>query len=165
MDDTPRRLYLRVIVKLLSLIALLSFVYILISGGEGEEESPSALALLQVDLQTLSSAQPQRLEWIGGPLQLLRMGEQLYLYRDRGGSLGCPLAWHPPGNHAPPMQPWPGGYRDQCTSTWYHFDGHALPGQSHQQGLEPIPYRLLTTNLLQIGVSGDNAAPANSPAH
>lgn len=165
MHDTARRLYLRVTLKLLTLIALLAFGYVLFSGGERTAETPPPRAPLQVRLETVQPGQPQRLEWAGGPLQLLRMGGRLYLYQDRGGSLGCPLAWQPPGSTAAPRQPWPGGFRDQCNATWYLYDGSVLPDQGSRDNLQAVPYRLRGGNLLEVGLSGDNAAPATSPAN
>lgn len=163
MPDSPRRLILRLTLKLLSLIALLFTVYILFSGDDNEVASLPVIAPLLVELNSLQPAQAQRLEWTGGTLQLLRMAdnEPFYLFYDRGGSLNCPLSWQPPGVSQAPQQPWPGGFRDQCSSVWYQYDGQVLPGQATRQNLQSPPYHLRSGYLLEIGVNGDNAVPAN----
>lgn len=162
--DTPQRLLLRVALKLLSLTALLFLLYALFN-SVGEERKPApSVQTLHIDLATLKRGTPQRIEWAGGPLQLLRMEDDgpLYLFRDRGGNLGCPLVWQPPGNKEAAQQPWPGGFRDQCSATWYRYDGTVLPNQGMEQNLQGPPHHRLPGNLLEIGVNGDNAAPAVS---
>lgn len=163
MVDPARRLLLRVSVKLFGLAALLGTVYILFSGGDESTTPAPAIAPLLIELNTLQPAQAQRLIWAGGNLQLLRMSndETPYLFRDRGGNLNCPLSWHPPGAPQPPNQPWPGGFRDQCSNVWYHYDGQVLPGQASSRGLQAVPYRLRDGHLLVTDGSGDNATPAN----
>jgi hypothetical protein len=162
MADTSRRLILRVTIKLLSLTALVFTGYILFSGDEGEARGPTTAPLL-IELNTLHPAQAQRLEWADGPLQLLRMADNAppFIFYDRGGSLNCPLSWQSHKSPLAPHQPWPGGFRDQCSGVWYRYDGQVLPGQGTDQNLQAPPYRLLNGHLLQIGVSGDNASPAN----
>jgi Rieske Fe-S protein len=167
MPEPSRRLILRVILKLFGLTALLFIVYILFSGDDEQATPATTLPPLLVDLNTLQPAQPQRLEWAGGPLQLLRIADNApsYLFYDRGGKLGCPLSWQPPGTAQAPQQPWPGGFRDQCNSVWYLYDGKVLPEQASEQNLQSPPYRIIEGDLLEIGVNGDNAAPANSPVN
>ncbi len=165
MSEPSRRLVLRVTLKLFGLTALLFIVYILFSADdEGEAPAPTLVPLL-LELDTLQPAQPQRLEWAGGPLQLLRMTDKAppRVFYDRGGKLGCPLSWQPPGTAAAPQQPWPGGFRDQCNSVWYRYDGKVLPEQATGQNLQTPPYRITQGDLLEIGVNGDNAAPATPP--
>jgi Rieske Fe-S protein len=161
MQDSPRRLLLRVTLKLLSLTALLIIAYALLSGDEGEEAEPRPQPPLQIELNSLKAGSVQRIEWAGGPLQLLRLeGDETFrLFYDRGGNLGCPLAWQAPGSTHAPQQPWPGGFRDQCSGSWYRYDGTVLPDQEVSQNLQSPPHRLLDGHLLQIGVNGDNAAP------
>jgi len=86
---------------------------------------------------------------------------QLFLAFDRGTDMGCPLNWVPAGNREAPLQPWPGGFRDNCRGSWYDAAGRVFKGQEAQRNLDIPPYRLLEGGLLEIGVSGDNAAPAN----
>ena len=163
MPDTSRRLILRVIIKLLSLTALIITGYVFFSSYDEKTTSSTGIVPLRIELNTLQLAQPQRLEWAGGPLQLIRMSNnaQLYLFYDRGGNLNCPLSWQPPKSSQAPHQPWPGGFRDQCSGVWYRYDGQVLPGQRTEQNLQAPPYRLINRHLLEIGVNGDNAAPAN----
>lgn len=165
MSEPSRRLILRVTLKLFGLTALLFIVYILFSGDDEQATPATTLTPLRVELNTLHPAQAQRHEWAGGPLQLLRMSDNSppHIFYDRGGKLGCPLRWQPPGTPQAPQQPWPGGFRDQCNSVWYHYDGKVLPQQASEQDLKSPPYRIIEGHLLEIGVNGDNAAPANSP--
>lgn len=163
MDDTTRRLLLRATLKLLTLFALVAVVALFI-GGDGDRAPPNrqTSAVLTVELGTIRRDQPQRLEWRGRTLHLLwlEQEESPRLFLDRGGNLNCPLSWQPPGTGQAPQRPWPGGFRDQCSGTWYHFDGTVLPGQATTQDLQAVPYRILDGHLLQIGGNGDNAAPA-----
>ncbi len=163
MPDSNRRLVLRLTLKFLTLTALLFFGYILFSAiGEGDQAAPT-IAPMRIELTQLATGQPQRLTWAGGPLQLLRLAEEPrpLLFFDRGGKLGCPLSWQPPGNSQAPQQPWPGGFRDQCDGVWYRYDGTVLPGQAVDRDLDSPPHRLQDDHLLLIGGNGDNAPPAN----
>lgn len=163
MSDTPRRLLLRLTLKLLTLTALLTLGYLLLSASSDGEKIPRQSATLRIDLATVPLSRPQRTDWEGGTLQLLRMVPEgtAYLFYDRGGDLGCPLAWYPAKNREAPQQPWPGGFRDQCSGVWYHYDGHPVEEGSSRSPLQGPPYRLLPGNLLEVGISGDNAAPAS----
>jgi hypothetical protein len=163
MPASQHRLILRAGVKLLTLTALLATTYILFSGGDKGTTATPAIAPLLVELKTLQPAQPQRLAWAGGTLQLLRMNVNTppYLFRDQGGSLNCPLSWHPPGAPSAPIHPWPGGFRDQCSNVWYRYDGQVLPGQANSRGLQTVPYQLQDGDLLVTGGNRDNAATAN----
>ncbi|MCW8919240.1 MAG: hypothetical protein OQL08_10545 [Gammaproteobacteria bacterium] len=163
MADPARRLLLRVSVKLFGLTALLGTAYILFSGDDEGATPATAIAPLLIELNTLQPAQAQRLTWAGGDLQLLRMRDDTppLLFRDRGGTLNCPLSWHPPGAPQAPQQPWPGGFRDQCSNVWYRYDGQVLPGQVSSRGLQAVPYRLQGGRLLVAGGNGDNATQTN----
>lgn len=86
---------------------------------------------------------------------------EIFIAFDRGTDMGCPLNWIPAGNHDAPLQPWPGGFRDNCRGSWYDAAGRVFKGQEAQRNLDIPPYRLLEGGLLEIGVSRDNAAPAN----
>ncbi len=165
MIDTPRRLILRVTLKLLTLTVLTVIAFTIVNNSGNNAEEDVAIPPLQLDLQTLQPSQAQRVEWAGGTLQLLRMAENgpIQLFFDRGGNLGCPLSWQAPGTNQAPQQPWPGGFRDQCSSIWYHQDGSVLPGQTITQNLSSPPFRVIDGHLLEVGVSGDNAAPATPP--
>ncbi len=165
MPEASRRLILRVILKLFGLTALLFVLYILFSGDdEPAAEAPTLLPLL-LELDTLQPAQPQRLEWAGGALQLLRMTDTAppRVFYDRGGNLGCPLSWQPPGTTTAPQQPWPGGFHDQCSRVWYRYDGEVLPNQASSQNLQGPANRIKQGHLLEIGINRDNAAPATPP--
>ncbi|MDH5785957.1 MAG: hypothetical protein OEZ16_10180 [Chromatiales bacterium] len=158
MADTPRRLVLRVTLKLLTLVAVAAVAITLLYGGEERDDSKPGLTL-QLSLNSLPVGTPQRVVWQEGPLQLLRTTtDVLYIFYDRGGHLGCPLSWQPPGHRNAPERPWGGGFRDQCSGTWYRIDGSVLPAQATNLPLTSPSY-LRDGDLLQIGVSGDNAAP------
>ena len=165
MREPSRRLVLRVILKLFGLTALLFIIYVLFSADDEQATPAATLPRLQIKLTTLQPTQPQRLEWAGGPLQLLRMADNTppYLFYDRGGNLGCPLSWQSPGTAQAPQQPWPGGFRDQCNSVWYLYNGKVLPQQANEQNLQSPPYRIIEGDLLEIGVNGDNGVPATPP--
>ena len=160
MQDSPRRLLLRVALKLLTFTALIIVAIALLNGRDNPESGPEKLPGLKLSLDAFSPDRAHRIDWQGGPLQLLytQAGEH-YLFYDRGGNLGCPLAWQPPGSNDAPLQPWPGGFRDQCSGTWYRLDGRVLPDQTGSGDLQSPPHRR-DGNLLQIGENGDNAAPA-----
>ncbi len=163
MTESPRRLVLRVSLKLFTLTALLFIVLMLLKVGNGDERTGVKFEPLKVSLDTVALGQPQRLDWAGGPLQLLRLRSDTppYLFFDRGGPLNCPLRWYPPNAPQAPQRPWPGGFRDQCSGTWYLYDGQPLAGEANTDNLQAPPYRLEKGNLLLIGVSGDNAPLAN----
>jgi len=108
------------------------------------------------DPGSLSAKQPAAMT---GPGRSLR--PDLFLAYDRGTDMGCPLNWIPAGDTTAPLQPWPGGLRDNCRGSWYDAAGRVFKGQEAQRNLDIPPYRLLEGGLLEIGVSGDNAAPAN----
>lgn len=73
MQDTPRRLLLRLGVKLMGLSALLLSVYILIASVSDNVGTPEPeTAPLQIDLAALNGATFSRIPWSGGNLLLLR---------------------------------------------------------------------------------------------
>ena len=158
MHDSPRRLILRLTLKLFALTALLLVALPLLRSCADEEARP-AIPALQVPLAEIPIGEAQRLTWQGGPLLLLRIDATAapLLFFDRGGPLNCPLRWYSPGAGDTPSHPWPGGFRDQCSDTWYRFDGHPVAEASAAPPLQSPPYYLDGGNLLQIGVSGDNA--------
>lgn len=84
----------------------------------------------------------------------------LFIAFDRGTDMGCPLEWIPPGNRQPPLQPWPGGFRDSCRGSWYDAAGRVFKGQQAGRNLDIPPYRFKSKDLLEIGASGDNPTPA-----
>jgi hypothetical protein len=164
MANPSRRLILRVSTKLFALTALLVTGYMLLTSGSNERATTTpAITPLLIDLNTLQPAAAHRLKWAGGTLQLLRMSanEPPYLFYDRGGNLNCPLRWQPPGAATAPRQPWAGGFSDQCSSVWYHYDGQVVAGQQGSRGLQAVPYQLHDGHLLVTGASGDNTSPAN----
>lgn len=196
MHDTPRRLFLRLAVKFLFLLAIIAFLYILFASSDEptrtESTHPPTLRL-----PITQSAQFQRIPWQGGNLLLLRRSEaelaqltrhdnqlldpdsissrqpanlhspgrsvrpELFVAFDRGTDLGCPLQWVAAGNApAAPLKPWPGGFRDSCGGSWYDAAGRVFKGQSATRNLD-IPAYKLVGELLEVGASGDNPAPAN----
>lgn len=158
MAESTRRLALRVALKLFSLIALLFLAYVLLNMGEEQQPSSRPLPATTLQLSSIPRDKAQRIEWQGGPLQLLMIKGGLYLFYDRGGSLNCPLVWQPPGTPNAPEASWAGGFRDQCSNTWYRYSGEVLPGQTSTNNLQSPPYRI-SGDLLEIGTNGDNAAP------
>lgn len=164
MANPSRRLILRVSTKLFALTALLVTGYMLLTSGTDDRTTTTpAITPLLIDLSTRQPATAHRLEWAGGTLQLLRMSANgaPYLFYDRGGNLNCPLRWQPPGTSAAPQQPWHGGFSDQCSGVWYHYDGKVVAGQGSNRDLQAVPYQLRDGHLLVTGASGDNASPAN----
>jgi ubiquinol-cytochrome c reductase iron-sulfur subunit len=196
MHDTPRRLFLRLAVKLLFLLGISAFIYILFasSGEQTRTEQPHPPTLR---LPITQSGQFQRIPWPGGNLLLLQRSEtelaqlnrhndrlldpdsisarqpanlpspgrslrpELFIAFDRGTDLGCPLQWVAAGTPpAAPLQPWPGGFRDTCSDSWYDAAGRVFKGQGATRNLDIPDYRL-DGELLEIGTSGDNPVPAN----
>ncbi len=85
---------------------------------------------------------------------------ELFIAFDRGTYLGCPLEWIPPGKRQAWLQPWPGGFRDSCSGSWYDAAGRVFKGQQAGRNLDIPSYRFLSKDLLEIGPSGDNPTPA-----
>ncbi len=171
MPDSSRRLFLRVGVKLMFLLAIAASGYVLFSPAERPETTPpEQLPPLRVKLTDIPPDTLQRLPRAGGNLILIRHSnpsdtperEGIYVAFDRGGGLGCPLQWIPPATRVDgaPLKPWPGGLRDSCDGSWYDATGHVFEGQSTTRDLVSPTYRLIG-ELLEIGTSGDNPAPAN----
>lgn len=161
MQDTPRRLFLRVGVKLLSLVAVGIVAYVLIVPVVEQTSRLKALpAPLRLPLTELEPTEFQRLPWQGGNLILVhRNAGEIYIAFDRGTGLGCPLQWFPPSSSLAdaPLQPWPGGLRDSCDGSWYDASGKVFEGQAATGDLQSPPYRI-TGELLEIGASSDNPA-------
>ena len=117
-----------------------------LTGREGRLEDP----------QSLRAQQPDALP---SPARSLR--PDIFLAYDRGTDMGCPLNWMPPGHRDAPLQPWPGGFRDNCRGSWYDAAGRVLRDQEAKRNLDIPPHRYSAENLLEVGGSGDNAAPVN----
>jgi ubiquinol-cytochrome c reductase iron-sulfur subunit len=81
-----------------------------------------------------------------------------FLAFDRGSDMGCPLRWVAAGAADAPLQPWPGGLRDNCRGSWYDAAGRVFRNQEAKRNLDIPPYRLLRENLLEVGINGDNPA-------
>ncbi len=74
MHDTPKRLFLRLAVKLLFLIAFAITIYVLFTATEKQAETePARLTTLRLPLTQVG--QFQRIPWQGGNLLLLRRSE------------------------------------------------------------------------------------------
>lgn len=170
MPDSSRRLFLRVGVKLMFLLAIAASGYVLFSPVETPETAPpERLPPLRVKLADIPPDTLQRLPWPGGNLILIRSNpsgsperDGVYVAYDRGSGLGCPLQWYPPATRVDgaPVKPWLGGLRDSCDGSWYDASGRVFEGQSATRDLASPAYRL-TGELLEIGTSSDNPAPAN----
>lgn len=186
-SDSPRRLLLRVTVKLMALFAGLAVAAVLFSpllddpAQQSDSPTPLRIPLSPVDSPSLS-----RHPWAGGNLILLQVPATsplnypaatqlqnpepsqpqrtrrtgLFLAYDRGTDMGCPMQWVAPGSAGTPLQPWPGGFRDTCRGSWYDAAGRVLRGQEAKRNLAIPPYRLIEPDLLEVGVNGDNSAPA-----
>lgn len=83
---------------------------------------------LRVRVAQLAAGQSQGIEWQRRRILLVRPGEApAYLaVLDYDPLYGCPLLWVAAGDNAPPIQPWPGGFRAICRDHWYNSDGKAL---------------------------------------
>lgn len=176
MSTEQRRLALRVTLKLMTLIALITVGAMLLDSiTEETTEAGRTLPTLEIEFSTLAPGEFRRIPWAAGNLLLLHRPAEtmsalaamspaaptppyLLLY-DRGGNLGCPLQWYPPGSNAPPIQPWMGGLRESCDGVWYDAAGRPYPGQQSERELTAPPYTLKGEGLLSVGASGDNAAP------
>ena len=72
--------------------------------------------------------------------------------------MACPLEWLAPGHRLPPVQPWPGGFREICRNHWFDAAGRSLSGPRSADLAIPA-HRWEGENLLILGESGDNRAP------
>ncbi len=199
MHDTPKRLFLRLAVKLLFLIGIAVSLYILFASTGGQTPSTATLPQpLRLSLTPTQDNPVRHIPWQGGnllllqrtPTELAQLGQydqllldpgslharqpatlsspgrslhpEFFLAFDRGTDLGCPLQWVAAGaaGKTPPIQPWPGGFRDSCGGSWYDAAGRVFRGQSASRNLDIPDYRL-EGDLLEIGSRGDNPAPAN----
>lgn len=93
------------------------------------------------------------------PARSLKPG--IFIAFDRGTDMGCPLSWIPAGHNEAPRQPWPGGFRDNCRGSWYDAAGRVFRNQEASRNLDIPQYHYLDDDLLEVGRSGDNAAPVN----
>jgi len=125
------------------------------------KRNEAALSSLQAGTDQLldplskHARQPERL-----PVQTRSLRPELFLAIDRGTDMGCPVEWIPAGNREAPVQPWYGGFRDRCRGSWYDAAGRVFKGQQAGRNLDIPPYRYRDKDLLEIGTSRDNAAPA-----
>ncbi|MCW8829172.1 MAG: ubiquinol-cytochrome C reductase, iron-sulfur subunit [Gammaproteobacteria bacterium] len=195
MNDTPRRLLLRVVAKLMLLVGAAAVGYILFASLEEEQQQAHTPAPIQLPLTPVRHPTVTRHPWPGGNLLLLQypadtpvayppetrlldpnsaharqpgglaqpqrsLQTGVFLAYDRGTDMGCPLEWVGAGTRQGPFQPWPGGFRDACRGSWYDAAGRVLRGQEARRNLDIPPYRLPAPDLLEVGVNGDNPAPA-----
>lgn len=168
--ENRRRLLLRVSVKLMFAFAVLSLLWILITGGDEPEPIEPTIIL---PLPSLAPGESQQLDWHGRRLLLVgldptvvthlsELEEQLVdpeaisarlrastllLVLDYGGELGCPLEWVG-SEEATAPRPWLGGLRDRCRGTWYDPAGRIYRGQRWNRNLTVPPYRLRGGELL-----------------
>ena len=77
---------------------------------------------------------------------------------DRAGEMNCPLEWLPPGSRKPPIQPWPGGFREICRNGWYDAAGRAF-APSGGRAIAVPDYHWGEGHLLILGSGGDNRPP------
>jgi ubiquinol-cytochrome c reductase iron-sulfur subunit len=98
--DTPRRLFLRLAVKLLFLLGVLAFIYILFA-ATGEETGTTASRKTPLQVTIPQSGQFQRIPWQGGNILLLRRNKELLTQLNRhNAQLLDPdsIAAHQPAN-------------------------------------------------------------------
>lgn len=127
------------------------------------KRSAATLASLDADMDTARLQDPfseQAGEPGGLPAATRSVRPALFVAFDRGTGMGCPLGWIPPGNRSAPQQPWQGGFRDSCDGSWYDAAGRVFRSQQASRNLDIPSYRFRHGDLLEIGPSGDNAAPA-----
>lgn len=77
---------------------------------------------------------------------------------DRAGEMNCPLEWLPPGSRKPPIQPWPGGFREICRNGWYDAAGRPFVPAGGRAIAVP-DYHWEEGHLLILGSGGDNRPP------
>jgi ubiquinol-cytochrome c reductase iron-sulfur subunit len=136
-----------------------------VAWGEGNllllERSAATLASLDAETAGLQDPFSERTsEPDGLPAATRSVRPALFVAFDRGTGMGCPLGWVPSGSRGAPQQPWQGGFRDSCDGSWYDAAGRVFKGQQAGRNLAIPPYRYIDGDLLEIGPSRDNAAPA-----
>jgi ubiquinol-cytochrome c reductase iron-sulfur subunit len=121
-----------------------------------------SLASLAADTgELLDPASGESRQPDGLPVSTRSLRPEIFVAFDRGTDMGCPLSWLPPDSREAPLQPWHGGFRDSCRGSWYDAAGRVFKAQQAGRNLDIPPYRFRDKDLLEIGQSGDNAAPAN----
>lgn len=195
MNDTPRRLLLRVAAKLMLLVGAAAVGYVFFASLKEGQQQAHTPAPIQLRLTPVRHPTVTRHPWAGGNLLLLQypadtpvayppetrlldpksaqsrqpagltqprrsLQAGVFLAYDRGTDMGCPLEWVAADTRQAPFQPWPGGFRDACRGSWYDAAGRVLRGQEAGRNLGIPPYRIIGPDLLEVGVNGDNPAPA-----
>jgi ubiquinol-cytochrome c reductase iron-sulfur subunit len=176
--DNSSRLRLRVILKLMGLLATALFAFPLVSGLFSRPGGNIQLPL-EVDLQDIGAGQERRLSWNGRRVLVLHrdqamldaLPEDAVLYdpasrldrRPRGLSArhrGWTAQWlvvyaesTDLGCDLAVVPPgaegqWKGGFRDRCRQGRYDFAGRVYKGQPAMRNLEIPPHRIDGTRLI-----------------
>jgi ubiquinol-cytochrome c reductase iron-sulfur subunit len=179
--DSSSRLRLRVILKLMGLLGVGLFAFLLVSGLFSRPGGNIQLPL-EVDLRDIGAGQERRVTWNGRRVLVLHrdqamldaLPEDAALYdpasrldrRPRGMSVqhrGWTAQWLVVYAEStdlgcdlalvPPgaEEQWEGGLRDRCRQGRYDFAGRVYRGQPAMRNLEIPPYRLEGTRLI-LGV-------------
>lgn len=167
--DSPRRLALRVGVKIMLLLMFAALGYVFVGALRGPAGEDSAIAL-RIDVAGLAAGAAKRLDWEERPIWVLhrspemlgeiaRLGAELkrpgvsgagfdseYLVvLGFGTELGCPLEFVP--WQEVPVDGFRGGFRDQCKGSRYDFAGRVFRDASAPRNLDVFGYRLTGTTL------------------
>jgi len=148
--DSPRRLRLRVAVKLMAWLALgfavvVGLTYIAGGAERGGRAQPSAK---RVDVAGLALGQSRTVLWQGRRVIAVRTGSggderaepTWTVVFARDPIRGCPVAW----------QPREGVFASSCASARYGADGRRLPAGEGER-LERPPYRITDAGVLVLG--------------
>jgi ubiquinol-cytochrome c reductase iron-sulfur subunit len=177
-NDSSSRLRLRVILKLMGLLALGLFTFLLVSGLFSRPGGNIRLPL-EVDLQDIAAGQERRLTWNGRRVLVLHRDRSMFDALPEDTALYDPasrLERRPRGLSAdhrgwvpqwlvvyaestdlgcdlalvPPGadQHWEGGFRDRCRQGRYDFAGRVYKGQPAMRNLEIPPHRIDGTRLI-----------------
>ena len=149
MNDTPRRLLLRVVVKLMLLAGIAATGYVLFASLDEEPQQAHTPAPLQLPLPPVQHPTVTRHPWAGGNLLLLQYPAD------------APVAYPPEAQLFDPESTQarqPAALALPQRGSWYDAAGRVLRGQEAGRNLDIPPYRLLTPDLLEVGVNGDNPA-------
>lgn len=156
----PHRLRLRVAVKAMTALLIATVAYLLLSYASSSPPLPRHSALREVALDGIAPGQLEVVEWSGRQVVVLHRGGSL---AEEGGpegrflvvvghavASGCPVIYQPPASHlGAPVEPWPGGFRDPCSGSWYDSAGHSL--DSSGADLRVPPHHFPSTHTLIIG--------------
>lgn len=136
-------------------IAITGIAYVLFGALPSNGDQVSA-AQLRIELQALTEGVPLVTVWQGKSLVILKPvaavhSGDILIALNYGTVMGCPLVYHPAGDHEAPIHPWPGGFRESCSNSWYDNAGRALPDTEAVRALRRPPHRITAEGVLWIG--------------